>query len=335
VFAAQAANIVIVNNDSPGEGLNDPSPPILPASGNSGTTLGQQRLIVLQAAARQWGALLKSNVTIRVTANFDDIQCDASYVLYADTGPTYFVLPGSVPPPGIMAKTWYPQALYEAKNGDYFSKPSTISAQFNKAVDKGCFPGTSHYWYGIDTSVKAPAGMPDLLRIAMHEFGHGLGFINYVCKDPAGCGSVPFGGFRLDASNNELPDIFSRFVVDWDYGYWDSIDQPTRAVSLRNDPNVAWGGLVTIGALALPQYSLNTGYLDGASGRFMRINALAGTGVADTQHWTPDADKGFLMGGTGQIPTNDPVDITYNVFQDIGWSVNPRDTLFNNNFDIH
>ena len=44
----------IVNNDGAGEGFNDTTP-VAPIGGNPGTTLGQQRLNVFQAAANVWG----------------------------------------------------------------------------------------------------------------------------------------------------------------------------------------------------------------------------------------------------------------------------------------
>src|SRR3546814_17660629 len=63
--SAQAAEIVPVNFDDPGEGYNDPTP-ALPVGDNPGTTLGEQRLIVAQFAADLWGSLLQSNVPVFV-----------------------------------------------------------------------------------------------------------------------------------------------------------------------------------------------------------------------------------------------------------------------------
>ena len=63
-----AANIVIVNVDGPGEGFNDPTI-VSPVGGNSGTTVGQQRLIAFQHAAAIWGQRLDSAVEIRVRAS--------------------------------------------------------------------------------------------------------------------------------------------------------------------------------------------------------------------------------------------------------------------------
>jgi hypothetical protein len=68
--AARAANIVLINLDSPNEGFNDPTP-VAPLADNPGTTLGEQRLNVFKAACSIWGAILPSSVTIRVRASMD------------------------------------------------------------------------------------------------------------------------------------------------------------------------------------------------------------------------------------------------------------------------
>jgi hypothetical protein len=72
-----AATITIVNVDGPNEGFNDPTPRA-PVGGNSGTTLGQQRLIAFQYAASLWGAKLDSTVDIRIQASFDPLTCTAT-----------------------------------------------------------------------------------------------------------------------------------------------------------------------------------------------------------------------------------------------------------------
>src|SRR5262249_11785193 len=51
---AQAAIIVVDNFDAPGGGFNDATP-AAPVGGNTGTTLGQQRLNAVQYAADIWG----------------------------------------------------------------------------------------------------------------------------------------------------------------------------------------------------------------------------------------------------------------------------------------
>ena len=59
-FVHAAATITVVNLDSPGEGFNDPSAPDPDSTngGNTGATLGAQRLNAFQFAANIWGGLL-------------------------------------------------------------------------------------------------------------------------------------------------------------------------------------------------------------------------------------------------------------------------------------
>ena len=54
-----AALVTVINGDGAGEGFNDPTP-VTPVGGNTGTTRGAQRLLALQYAAEQWGAVLRS-----------------------------------------------------------------------------------------------------------------------------------------------------------------------------------------------------------------------------------------------------------------------------------
>src|SRR5947199_3873676 len=71
------ATFVIVNNDGAGEGFNDPTP-AAPVGGNTGTTVGQQRLNVFAKAGQIWDSILQSPITIRVQASFDPLSCSAT-----------------------------------------------------------------------------------------------------------------------------------------------------------------------------------------------------------------------------------------------------------------
>ena len=70
--SASAANIIPINTDPAGQGLNDPTP-LAPAGGNPGVTIGEQRRIVYQFAADLWGAVLVSNADIRVQARITQV----------------------------------------------------------------------------------------------------------------------------------------------------------------------------------------------------------------------------------------------------------------------
>ena len=68
------AAITISNQDGPGEGLNDPTA-ATPVGGNTGTTVGQQRLNAFNEAAAILNATFEINQTVVVNANFDELTC--------------------------------------------------------------------------------------------------------------------------------------------------------------------------------------------------------------------------------------------------------------------
>jgi len=63
---AVTGGISIVVQDAAGVGFNDTTA-ASPVGGNTGTTLGQQRLMVVQAAANKWASTLNSTVAIRIS----------------------------------------------------------------------------------------------------------------------------------------------------------------------------------------------------------------------------------------------------------------------------
>src|SRR4051794_8777791 len=67
------ANIVIQNTDAANVGFNDQTP-ATPIGGNTGTTIGQQRLIAFQRAAAIWGATITSGPTIVIDASWSTTQ---------------------------------------------------------------------------------------------------------------------------------------------------------------------------------------------------------------------------------------------------------------------
>src|SRR4026208_321839 len=72
--AHASVTITIQNADLPGVGFNDPTP-VSPVGGNSGTTLGQQRLNAFQMAANIWGASLNSGPPITINASWAALPC--------------------------------------------------------------------------------------------------------------------------------------------------------------------------------------------------------------------------------------------------------------------
>ena len=174
--AQAAATIVIVNQNAAGEGFNDPTP-VAPVGGNSGTTLGQQRLNAFQRAADIWGSTLTSSVTIRIGASFVPLACTASSAVLGSAGANeiWADFPGAP-----RAGTWYPSALASKLAGRDVATPGEphIIARFNSRLGlfADCLPGDGFY-LGLDNKF---GNQVDLVTVLLHEFAHGLGFQTFT-----------------------------------------------------------------------------------------------------------------------------------------------------------
>ncbi len=221
---ADAATIVIVNNDGAGEGFNDPTPRAA-VPGNPGVTLGQQRLNVFQAAANIWGGILTSSVTITVRAQFDPLTCAASSAVLGSAGPTtiHRDFPG-VP----LAGHWYHQALANKLTGsDQSAANPDINATFNSNIDAGCFGPGLVWYYGTDGNEGANI---ELLPVVLHELGHGLGF------------STTTNGAN-GAFNSSFPGVWDHFLMDNTNGlHWDQMTPAQRVASAIALDHLVWDG---------------------------------------------------------------------------------------------
>lgn len=220
-----AATVVIINNDTAGVGLNDPTP-ATPVAGNNGTTRGQQRLNVLQRAAEIWAANLISDVPITIRAQTALQFCDATSATLASAGAAVVFRDfAGAPLPG----TWYHGALANAIAGvDLDPASPDINTQFNLNLDNdpNCLGGAGWY-YGFDHNEGAQS---DLLAVMLHEYGHGLGFANFVTESSG----TLFSG---------LPDVYSTFTRDLETDKdWNAMTNAERVASAINDPDVVWTG---------------------------------------------------------------------------------------------
>ena len=254
--SANGATVIIINADAAGVGLNDPTPRA-PEGGNSGTTLGQQRLIALQHVADKWGAKLVSSVPITIQVSFADVgfSCavnpdDFVYLAYA--GPTAYYT-GTSPFP--THPYVYPVALRNALVGAPADmSTANIVARFSPKLDStpDCLPGYAGFWYGIDPTI-APPIQPTKLSIvslATHEFAHGFGFINNV-------------NLQNGSAFPPYSYVWSDWLFDLGVGLrWQDMTDAQRVVSAKNDPSLVWRGRNLTGAKSIhmrPPYRLSIG----------------------------------------------------------------------------
>jgi MYXO-CTERM domain-containing protein len=221
--ARAAATFTIQNLDPPGQGFNDTTP-ATPVGGNTGTTIGQQRMNAFKQATAIWGAMIDSAVPIVIAANFQPLACDANSITLgqAATSGVEIDEPGS--PPNLLV----PEALADKLAGfDINPGLEDIDAQFNGALGQ-CSGGTEDWYYGFDG--KPPADDLDLLSVLLHELGHGLGFVSFVDNNTGAL----YGGFV---------DVFSAHLYDNQTNMlWSAMTDAQRATSVQNVRHLVWQG---------------------------------------------------------------------------------------------
>ncbi|HYJ89224.1 MAG TPA: PA domain-containing protein [Pyrinomonadaceae bacterium] len=219
------ANVVILNGDTGTTGFNDTTP-VSPVGGNSGTTLGQQRLIALQHAASIWGATLISGPTITIRVTWQPLTCTTTSAALAQAGNNSNIhrdFSGAIP--GF----WYGNALANAlSNTDRNGTAHEINAQFNINIGTtGCFD-SAHWYYGLDTN--HGSGGVNLVTVALHEFGHGLGFQTFTNSS---------NGIQISGT----PSIYDRFLMNNSTGkLWPEMTNAERAESAVNTTHLVWNG---------------------------------------------------------------------------------------------
>jgi hypothetical protein len=227
-----AATITIVNGDPAGVGFNDATV-VTPVGGNSGTTLGQQRLLAFQMAADIWGATLTSSVNIRVLATWEALTCTATGAVLGSAGATSVFRDFTGAP---KAGTWYGKAQTAKLLGfDPDGTTADLRARFNINLgNTGCLTGTPFY-LGLDGN---HGNAVDLVAVLLHEFAHGLGFQTYT----NGSNGSFLSGF---------PSVWDHFLLDTTTNkLWKDMTAAERVTSGINTGRLVWTGAVANSAAA-------------------------------------------------------------------------------------
>lgn len=255
-WSTGSSNVVVRVLDAAGQGFNDPN-------------LGAQRMQAIQRAAQVWGGVVRSSVTINVGVRFSSLTCSNDSATLASAGPQ-FVFDNFA---GAQVRdTWYPGPLAEALSGGNLSQQDNsdpnapdIEITFNSQIDNGCLGTGSRFYYGLDGN--EPAGTVNFVTVALHELGHGMGFVSFA-NEVAG---TWFMG---------QPDIYSSFLLNTSNGLtWPQMTNAQRAASAVNTNNLVWSGQrVTAQAPSFlnPGPALTINAPAGAAGRYQITDAQFG-----------------------------------------------------------
>jgi hypothetical protein len=291
---AQGAAITVINRDAAGEGFNDPTP-VAPVGGNSGTTIGAQRLNAFQFAANLWGALIDSAAVIRVGANFDPLSCSSSSAILGSAGPANIVRDFVGAP---IANTWFPIALANALHGSELNPGADdITATFNSSIGTTCaFP--LPWYYGLDAS--PPGSQIDFVTVVVHELGHGLGFLTLVNLTSG----AKLGGFN---------DVYMLNLEDHTTGkLYPNMTDAERAAANTNTSNLHWIGPQVRAASGV----LTAGRVNDHVQMFAPNPAQPGSSLS---HFDTALTPNEAMEPIYTVPLHSP-GLAVPLFHDIGWT---------------
>lgn len=267
----QAAATIIINNiNAAGVGFNDATP-VTPVGGNTGTTLGQQRLIAFTYAANLWGATLTSSVPIYINAQFSALACTSTTATLGSAGATATVVNF---PNAPQTNARYSFALANKLAGVELGSPgqAQINANFNVNLGKtGCLDGQPFY-LGLDGQHGANA--VDFVAVLQHEMGHGLGF-------------QTFTNAQTGAFSGGTPSIWDYYLMGTATGkLWKDMTAAERVASAISVDKLVWSGpMVTADAplvlrQGLPKASISGSAAGTAAGSYTTGEAAFGPSVA-------------------------------------------------------
>ena len=291
ITATHAATVTVLSLDGPYEGFND-STRVLPVGGNPGTTLGAQRFIATQYAANLVGALGESDVGILVGARFDPLPCQT--LGRVRPGTWFRDFPGAPHP-----NTWYPLALANKLTGrdlctGICDTTPDIYAFFNSNIGTTACPRGGLMYLGLDANPRAVAS--DFVTLALHEFGHGLGFTT-----------------GMDLQTGEgiegLNDVYMLHLRDSRTGkQFPEMTNAERVAASQAGSDLRWNGPAVVAA---------SGHLTAGVDSRGRVKMQVGEAIA---HFSSDLEPDELMEpaiASGEAFHN--AGLAVQLLVDIGW----------------
>jgi len=217
---------ILTNNR--GSGFRDTTP-VEPVGGNPGTTLAEQRRLVVERAVAMWAARLDSSVPILVDIRFEELGCDDGNVTLAGAFPTSTY--GNLLEADADPKLAYVSALANSLVGrDLDPDIAEIELTINSSVDDKAKCGwVGGFYYGFDGRA---GDATEFLSVVLHEVAHGLGISSRVTHET---GEI--------FTQSGLIDSFSAHIYDLDLNAsWTDLSPQQRRQSALHVRRVAWDG---------------------------------------------------------------------------------------------
>jgi hypothetical protein len=262
--------------------------------------------VAIDHAASIWEGILVSPVPIKVLVNWAPLGASALGITFPN-GRKDFV---DAPSP----QTWYATALANALSGTELNPgENDIEIYLNSGTN----------WY-LGTDGMPGAGQYDLVSIALHELGHGLGFVG-LAKKTGTQGS--FGLLQMSDFSplittfpwpqlDTLPGIFDRYLRAADNSFLVDAGNPSDPLgTLMSSNAVNWGGplgLAASGGSTIRIYSPSAFAL-GSSCVHLNESTYPNGNVNELM--TPFSSSGDANHWPGPL--------CLGMMQDIGWTLAP------------
>jgi hypothetical protein len=269
--------------------------------------------VAIAHAAGIWEGILVSPVPIKVLVNWVPMGNTALGVTFPNGRRDFSG--------AIIPDTWYATALANALAGTELDPgENDIDIFLNSQTD----------WY-FGTDGNTPAGLQDLVSVALHELGHGLGFVG-LAKKTGTQGS--FGLLQLSdfaplfttfpwPQLDTLPGIFDRFLDHPQDGPLELLENPGDALGGAMTSNqLRWSGahaLEASGGTPVRIYSPGTFALGSSCVHLNESTYPAGN---PNELMTPFSSAGNANHWPGPI--------CLGILKDIGWTLAPEVTVREN-----
>ena len=266
-----------------------------------------QAQIAFSYAANIWTQTLESTVPIKVNAYFAPLV----------PGLLGITLPNGIKdfPGAPMDSTWYPTSLANSITGTELNPGQfDIDVYLNSSIN-----------WNTDTVGIIPVAQYDLVSVALHELGHGLGFASLAKKS----GTVGSFGLLLASdfspivtsfpwpALDTLPGIFDRFLVNSLIHPLDTFTNPSTSLGAQlTNNNIYFNGSNALAANnnIKPRMYAPATFALGSS--ILHLNEATYPVGNINELMTPNAVPGNA--------NHNPGPISIGILKDIGWTINPN-----------